>query len=359
MESTKTKEKLENLTVDSLIYLTIRELNLLGQYYGLDDVSEDSNLRTLQLLMWFDLRAIPGRQGHDARDKEGLPWELKASKTGRVFSTSHHLTLSIIEGYRKNRFWAFGCAGQDADHPWLLGEVYLVETTELEVWFRRQEKKLIEKNIESINDPRILLSFVREVGIRVEKPIPKGMKIMEFVEKMKSRQEKEVSEFLAKEIAKIYGDTAEVRSELESLQQNILSLRELMYLTLSKELVQQMFDKVNLKLDTSVVKSSDQSIAATGVVEAQIEAQIAKTPPKMSDEELEARQRLFYSELMVLDPGHFVSDATVTKSWKEWHLIKYKGEKAPKKRAHITNKINTSLGLRRDEKGRIFGLGLK
>ena len=92
MESTKTKEKLENLTVDSLIYLTIRELNLLGQYYGLDDVSEDSNLRTLQLLMWFDLRAIPGRQGHDARDKEGLPWELKASKTGRVFSTSHHLT---------------------------------------------------------------------------------------------------------------------------------------------------------------------------------------------------------------------------------------------------------------------------
>lgn len=143
-----------------------RLLPALGDYQrlaarlGIFDIFQDNGGKTLQILLRAHLHLAPGRHGFDAVDGEGRGYEIKSLNRLLVsgFSTHHHLGPGVIEHYR-GCLWAFAVfAGID------LERIYTVAPSELEPCFERWERRLIEKNTQHLNNPKIPLRLVEQTG---------------------------------------------------------------------------------------------------------------------------------------------------------------------------------------------------
>lgn len=140
----------------------------LAANYEINDIAQDNNLKLLQTLVLFDFQNQPGREGSDAIDRYGHTWELKTvniNLTGS-FSTNHHTNLERISMFRTER-WLFSVYRGIS-----LQEVYAVSASSLEPYFSKWEKEVrqkINENTENphLNNPKIPLKFVRQVGIMV------------------------------------------------------------------------------------------------------------------------------------------------------------------------------------------------
>lgn len=137
----------------------IREVQALAEKHGINDIFQDNGGKILQVLLKENLKALPGREGNDAVDSDGIELELKSVniKLTNSFSTNHHVNQHIIDKYR-NVDWMF--AVYDGIE---LQEIYRLTPNELEPYFSAWEAKWLAEG-RDINNPKIPLKFVREVG---------------------------------------------------------------------------------------------------------------------------------------------------------------------------------------------------
>lgn len=150
------------------IWSKLDDIEELAKTYQITDIAQDNNLKLLQTLVLFDFDNQPGREGSDAIDRYGHDWELKTVNINLTssFSTNHHTNLERINVFRQER-WLFS-----SYKGIILQEVYVVNPIYLETYFSKWEQLVREKiaaNIENahLNNPKIPLTYVKSVGIKV------------------------------------------------------------------------------------------------------------------------------------------------------------------------------------------------
>lgn len=156
------------VNIFNAMWRSLDGLEELATQYDINDITQDTNLKLLQILILFDLDKLPGREGADARDRYGNDWELKTVnlRLTKSFSTNHHTTFDIINAFRRER-WLFSVY-----EGITLKEVYAVSAEALEPHFSKWEQQ-IQTRIDTgasnqhLNNPKIPLKFVREVGVQV------------------------------------------------------------------------------------------------------------------------------------------------------------------------------------------------
>jgi hypothetical protein len=138
----------------------IRKLQKLASKHGIDDIFQDNGGKILQTLLYTGLTILPGREGNDARDENGREYELKSVNIHltKSFSTHHHMNPHIIQKYRQVD-WVF--AVYDGIE---LIEIYLLTPADIEPYFKKWARKWSDDGDKDINNPKIPLKFVREVG---------------------------------------------------------------------------------------------------------------------------------------------------------------------------------------------------
>lgn len=163
-----------------LLWKGVEALSELGREYGIDDIFQDNGAKILQQVIYMNFKAMMKREGNDAIDENGLEWELKSCNSEKVsgISTHHHLNHVILAKYRKVP-WMFSLYKHS-----VLQEMYMMSPQQLEPIFTQWENKLNGgvgldgKKVaprDSINNPKIPISFVTKNGTKVypfpEKPI--------------------------------------------------------------------------------------------------------------------------------------------------------------------------------------------
>jgi transcriptional regulator with XRE-family HTH domain len=156
----------------------VRRFQELADEYGINDVFQDNGGKLLQTLVLTGLQNMPGREGNDAKDNSGMEWELKTvnQKLTKSFSTHHHLTVDIVAKYRLVN-WLF-CVYESIE----IVEIWIMTPEQMEPVFQNWEEALaIEQEKENektnpkkanFNNPKIPLSFVREVGTKYYSDAP-------------------------------------------------------------------------------------------------------------------------------------------------------------------------------------------
>ena len=142
------------------IWPSIVEYQKLASEHGIDDIFQDNGGKILQVLLITGLRRVVGREGNDAVDDDGQEYELKSVNIAltRSFSTHHHMNPTIIAKYRKV--------------PWIFAvyrgiellEIYRLEPSDMEPWYRKWEDKWHADGGKDINNPKVPLTYVREHG---------------------------------------------------------------------------------------------------------------------------------------------------------------------------------------------------
>lgn len=149
------------------IWDDIGVLSQLAASHGINDIFQDNGAKILQQLIILNFKNLPGREGNDAIDKNGIEWEMKSCNESLVsgFSTHHHLNFEILKKYREVP-WSFAFYNHS-----ILNEIYVMSPLRLEPMYQRWEDKLSGRvgkpPMIHINNPKIPLKFVRSNGIRV------------------------------------------------------------------------------------------------------------------------------------------------------------------------------------------------
>ena len=150
------------------MWANLHSIEELASTYDINDIAQDNNLKLLQTLVLFDFHNQPGREGCDAIDRYGNKWELKTVNIDLTssFSTNHHTNLERIAVFRQER-WLFSVYRGIS-----LQEVYAVSPFALESYFSKWEEAVHDKILANtdnphLNNPKIPLKFVRQVGIIV------------------------------------------------------------------------------------------------------------------------------------------------------------------------------------------------
>ncbi len=147
----------------------IRRYQSLADEFGIADVFQDNGGKLLQTLIITGLTNLKGREGNDAVDEKGMEYELKTVNVNltKSFSTHHHINPTIIAKYRKVK-WLF-CVYAGIE----IVEIYEVKSKALEPYFTIWETKWQETK-KDINNPKIPLKFVQDVGKRIYKDAADG-----------------------------------------------------------------------------------------------------------------------------------------------------------------------------------------
>ena len=142
------------------IWPSLVEYQKLATEHGIDDIFQDNGGTILQVLLITGLRRVVGREGNDAVDDDGQEYELKSVNIAltKSFSTHHHMNPTIIAKYRKV--------------PWIFAvyrgiellEIYRLEPSDMEPWYRKWEDKWHADGGKDINNPKVPLTYVREQG---------------------------------------------------------------------------------------------------------------------------------------------------------------------------------------------------
>lgn len=165
----------------------VREYQEFAKTLGINDVFQDNGGKLLQVLAVTGLIDLPGREGNDAKDSHGNEYELKSLNIllTKGFSTHHHMNPTIIKKYRQVD-WIFAVyEGIE------LKEIYLLTPKDLDPYYSAWETKWHEAGGKDINNPKIPLKYVREVGTVIYKE-PKDKKfyyspITEYVKQKNHR----------------------------------------------------------------------------------------------------------------------------------------------------------------------------
>jgi hypothetical protein len=152
-----------------------------GTARHIHNVFDDGGYKELLLLTLFNLRKL-GREGDDAEDAQGRRYEIKTvarmssagvRKKSLGVTTEHTLTHANIARYRKTFLWIV--AVFDQAHP---EAIYEVTPDQLEPFFAKWEAELDRQEslraagsaVAHINNPKIPLKFIEQVGIQVWPP---------------------------------------------------------------------------------------------------------------------------------------------------------------------------------------------
>jgi hypothetical protein len=132
----------------------------LAARHGIDDIFQDNGGKLLQVLLLLGLKDIPGREGNDAVDSQGNEYELKSVNINltRSFSTHHHMNPVIITKYRQVD-WIFGVYQNIK-----LISIYLLTPPKMELYYSKWESKWHDDDGKDINNPKIPLAYVANVG---------------------------------------------------------------------------------------------------------------------------------------------------------------------------------------------------
>lgn len=148
------KEKLDKL------FPYIREFQELASQHKINDVFQDNGGKLLQLLLCTSLQTTGKREGNDAFDTTGAEYELKTINRTltKGFSTHHHMNPTIIAKYRLVD-WIFAIyEGIE------LISIYKLKPAHLEFYYNKWEEKWHADGGKDINNPKIPMKYVEEVG---------------------------------------------------------------------------------------------------------------------------------------------------------------------------------------------------
>jgi hypothetical protein len=142
------------------LWPSIQAYQTLASKHGIEDIFQDNGGKIMQVLILLGLTNIAGREGNDAVDDEGREYELKSVniELTQGVSTHHHMNPTIIAKYRKVD-WVFAIYRHIE-----LQCVYKLTPEDLEPYFTKWEKKWKDDGDKDINNPKIPIKFVREVG---------------------------------------------------------------------------------------------------------------------------------------------------------------------------------------------------
>jgi hypothetical protein len=142
------------------VWPSIQAYQRIASKHGIEDIFQDNGGKILQVLLLLGLNNIAGREGNDAVDSEGNEYELKSVNVELTqgVSTHHHLNPFIIAKYRQVD-WIFAIYRHIE-----LQCVYRLTSAELEPYFEKWEAKWHADGGKDINNPKIPIKFVREVG---------------------------------------------------------------------------------------------------------------------------------------------------------------------------------------------------
>lgn len=154
----------QDKTSVDILWKQLHTLQEIAQEFGIDNIFQDNGAEILQQLIYLNMKAVPGREGNDGVDINGCEWEMKSidiSKGNAGITTNHHLNAAIIEKYRTV---PWSVAIYDGIH---LKKIYIIGNEQLQPLFAKWEEKL--KTVDSINNPKIPLSYIEEHGILIYK----------------------------------------------------------------------------------------------------------------------------------------------------------------------------------------------
>lgn len=142
------------------LWPSVQRYQDLATRHGIDDIFQDNGGKLLQVLLLLGLKDIPGREGNDAVDELGNEYELKSVNINltRSFSTHHHMNPVIIAKYRQVD-WVFGVYQNIS-----LVSIYLLTPADMELYYTRWETKWHDEGGKDINNPKIPLTYVADVG---------------------------------------------------------------------------------------------------------------------------------------------------------------------------------------------------
>lgn len=147
---------------------SFKDLEALANQKGIPDIFQDNGAKVLQQVIISGMTFLPGREGNDAVDSNGVEWEFKSiniSTKATGFSTDHHSTMELLTRFNSV--------------PWLfsvyrgihLQEMYVLSPGQLDEWTDKQKKNLSNKIAQhkatSLNNPKIPLKYVRERGTKI------------------------------------------------------------------------------------------------------------------------------------------------------------------------------------------------
>ena len=142
----------------------LEELSEYAMEYGINDIFQDNEAKTLQQLIYLNFTNLDGREGNDGLDENETEWEMKSINTltsASGFSTNHHLNLDIIAKYRKVP-WSFSFY-----EGIKLNEIYVLSQKNLEPIYQKWENRFNTESITHLNNPKISIKFIRENGTLV------------------------------------------------------------------------------------------------------------------------------------------------------------------------------------------------
>ena len=154
-----------DIAVFNEIYPGVQKLQELAEKHGINDIFQDNGGKLLQVLLLTGLEILPGREGNDAIDSDGNEYELKSVNTllTKSFSTHHHMKPGLIEKY-KQVDWIFAVY-----EGIKLLSIHQLNSTDLDPYYTKWEKKWHDDGGKDINNPKIPLRFVMEHGTTIYK----------------------------------------------------------------------------------------------------------------------------------------------------------------------------------------------
>ena len=143
------------------LYPAIRKLQAIATRRHIADVFQDNGGKLLQVLLVLGLDKLPGREGNDAVDADGREYELKSVnvRLQRQFTTHHHLNPAILAKYRAVAAWYFAVYEHIE-----LRRIYRLTPDQLEARFFGPWEARWRQTGKDINNPKVPLTFVAEVG---------------------------------------------------------------------------------------------------------------------------------------------------------------------------------------------------
>ena len=144
----------------NLIYPSLIMLQDLATKNGINDIFQDNGGKLLQILLITGLSDLPGREGNDAIDDDGNEYELKSVNISltKSFSTHYHINPAIIDKYRQVD-WIFAVY-----RGIQILEIYKLTPIDMEPYYTKWETKWHDDGEKDLNNPKIPLKYVREVG---------------------------------------------------------------------------------------------------------------------------------------------------------------------------------------------------
>jgi hypothetical protein len=142
------------------VWPEVQAYQRLASKHGIEDIFQDNGGKILQVLLLLGLTNIDGREGNDAVDADGREYELKSVniELTKGVSTHHHMNPVIIAKYRQVD-WIFAIYRHIE-----LQCVYKLTPDDLEPYFEKWEAKWHADGGKDINNPKIPIKFVMQVG---------------------------------------------------------------------------------------------------------------------------------------------------------------------------------------------------